>query len=135
MLMFTLALLLCAAQHTSSIGVIQNPGFEASPFLAGWETSSQVQHKNGRAPTFAADRSHLKEGSQSLLVESQDPSDAAVSERVFLPVGSLWRVSAWIRTEDLSSADADHAGGYIRVQTPIGDVGGSEPLRLDLLAT
>lgn len=89
MLSVALALLLSASTGTSQPAV-QNPSFEASPFLTAWETRVHLVQKNDRAPTFAADRSQSKEGNQSLVIEALDPADSAASQKIFLPVGSLW---------------------------------------------
>ena len=126
MLAALLALLLVSSGASKS--PIQNPGFEASPFLSGWEKHVRSEHDNGHIPTFTADRGDAKEGSQSLLVEAPDAASASVSQRVFLPVGSLWRVRAWIKTENLSAADDTHAGGFISIDTPAGEIA-SSPIR------
>src|SRR5260370_15918408 len=112
MLSVALALVLSVAANTEKPAV-QNHGFEASPFLTGWKTNARTEHENGRAPTFIADRNDSKEGDQSLLIEALDPSDAAASQKIFLPVGSLWRVKAWIKTQRLTAAYQTRAGGCI----------------------
>ena len=104
---------------------IRNAGFEDSPFLAGWKPEARTVDKRGRAPTFTAATDDVKEGHQALRVETLDAADAAVQQKIFLPVGSLWRVKAWIKTERLSAADRTRAGGFINIQTPIGDIGRS----------
>jgi alpha-N-arabinofuranosidase len=124
MLTLALALLLSAAATTSEPAV-QNPGFEASPFLRGWKIQIRAKEENGRRPTFTSDRSESKEGNQSLLIEAPDSADAEASQKIFLPVGSLWRVSVWVKTEDLSAEEPGRAGGFISVETPVGSVGSS----------
>ena len=73
---------------------VQNPGFESTPFLTGWEVKTRLRQEPGRAPTLSADRNDVKEGAQSLLIEALDPADAYTRQRVFLAVGSLWRARA-----------------------------------------
>jgi alpha-N-arabinofuranosidase len=134
MLSAMLALTLSFA-GSGSQPLVQNPGFESSPFLAGWEISARAEQASGRRPTFLADRSDSKEGSQSLVIEALDPARAAVTQKIFLPVGSLWKVKAWVKTEGLSAGDQARtgqyfrdeppAGGFINVETLAGDVGAS----------
>ncbi len=109
-----------AAQRT-----LQNPGFEAKTVLNGWETHARARRENGRAPEFRADRNTAKEGEQSLLIEASEPADATVSQKIFLPVGSLWRVRTWIKTQDLAGEDPARAGGFLEVESPIGNLGSS----------
>src|SRR5215831_2242710 len=113
MIAVTLALLLAATAPT-----IQNSGFEDSPFLAGWKTDARTAGKEGRAPTFIAATADAKEGHQSLRVEALDAADAAVRQKIFLPVGSLWRAKAWIKTENLKADERSRAGGFINIETP-----------------
>ena len=79
MLSVALALVISVAVNTHK-PVIQNPGFEASPFLTGWKTNARTEHENGRAPTFIADRNDPKEGDQSLVIEALDPADAVAQQ-------------------------------------------------------
>jgi len=125
MFSFSLAVLLAATLPGTNTSPVHNPGFEDSPFLAGWVTDARTVHKEGRAPTFTAAMNDAKEGHQSLRVEALDTADAAVRQKIFLPVGSLWRLKAWIKTEGLSAADRGRAGGFINIETPTGDVGQS----------
>lgn len=124
MLSFAMALILSVGMNTRQPGV-QNPGFEKAPFLSGWEITTHPEHQGYRAATVVADRSQFKDGHQSLLFEASDPGDATVSQKIFLPVGSLWRVEAWVKTKDLSGEDRTRTGGFINVETPIGDIGSS----------
>src|SRR3974377_1700039 len=103
MLSFVLAVSLAAMLEGRS--AVQNPGFEDSPFLASWTRDARAVDKQGRAPTFTAATDDVKEGHQSVRVEALDTADAALQQKIFLPVGSLWRVKAWIKTERLSAAD------------------------------
>ena len=82
---------------------VRNPGFESAPVLTGWEVETRLRQDHGRTPTLTADPNDAREGAQSLLIEALDPADASVKQRIFLPVGSLWRASVWIKTENLES--------------------------------
>jgi len=123
MLSFVLAVSFAAMLEGRS--PVQNPGFEDSPFLAGWTIDARAADKQGRTPTFTAATDDVKEGHQSMRVEALDTADAALQQKIFLPVGSLWRVKAWIKTERLSAADRSRAGGFINIGTPSGDIGRS----------
>ena len=128
-----LAIVLTAAGSAGEPS-IQNPGFESSPVLTGWETRAHTEDKNGASPTFRADRNDPKEGAQSLEIEAVAPASAAVTQKIFLPVGSLWSARAWVRTDGLSagtarasqpSRDEPPPGGFINIETLAGDVGSS----------
>jgi len=107
--------------------VLQNPGFEASQTLQGW--TSYIHEKTGRDPVIRIDGGSFKEGKQSLVIEVNDPADVSVSQRIFLPVGSLWRVKGWIKTEKLASKGDTDVFGLIDVQTPAGSLA-KTPTRL-----
>ena len=104
---------------------VQNPGFESAPDLTGWEVKTHLRQENGRVPTITVDRNDAKEGTQSLLIEALDPADADVRQRVFLPVGSLWRVRVWVKTENLSGVGEDGAQGVIAIETPGAEIASS----------
>jgi hypothetical protein len=124
MLSFAVALFMLASGESRQ-PAIQNPGFEASPPLAGWEVKTRVRQEGGRAPTLAVDQHDAKEGRQSLRVEAQDPAFASASQRISLPVGSLWRARVWIKTQNLSSASDQGAQGIIGIETPAGEIAAS----------
>lgn len=124
--MFSVTLALVLSVAVNSVGAkLQNPGFESAPFLTGWTVHARAKQENGRAPSFTADRRDAKEGGQSLLIDAPEPADADASQTIFLPVGSLWRVTTWIKTQDLGSQDRGSAAGLIEVASPIGDLGSS----------
>ena len=104
---------------------VQNPGFESAPVLTGWEVETRLRQEHGRAPTLTVDRNDAKEGAQSLLIEALDPADACVRQRIFLPVGSLWRVRVWIKTENLAAAGDGGAEGVISIETPGAEIASS----------
>ena len=109
-----LALLPSAATQST----IRNPGFESSPPLAEWEVQTRSRQEHGRAPSITVDRENAKEGAQSLRIESLDPADAAVRQRIFLPVGSVWRAHVWIKTENLVGAEEGIAEARMIIDTP-----------------
>ena len=104
---------------------LHNPGFEAATpvpgEVPGWKVS--IESNGGSGAVVKTDSTQFKEGHESLLVEAHDPSDATVSQELFLPVGSLWKVSAWIKTGSLSGPDRSSRSAQIVVETPAGDQG------------
>jgi hypothetical protein len=119
MLSVALALILSVV-GSSNKPLVRDPGFAASPFLTGWETGARTEHKNSRPPGFIADRNDCKQGGQALVIEAVEPAQAVVSQKIFLPVGSLWQVKAWVKTENLSARDPARAGQLIRDELPAG---------------
>lgn len=115
MMLSTLILLLATGAP-----VLQNPGFEASQTFQGWTT--HIHEKTGRDPVIRIDGGSFKEGKQSLVIEVNDPADVSVSQSIFLPVGSLWRVKGWIKIENLGSKRDTVVSGLINVQTPAGSL-------------
>lgn len=59
--------------------VLQNPGFETSPFLQGW--TSQMHDGTGHVAMIRADTKLFKEGKQSLLLEASNPADVSAGWR------------------------------------------------------
>jgi len=104
---------------------VRNPGFESAPVLTGWEVKTRLRQEPGRAPTLTVDRDDAKEGTQSLLIEALDPADAYATQRIFLPVGSLWRARAWVKTENLTAVGQGGTEGVIGVETPAGEIASS----------
>ena len=125
MLSFALALLMMAPVEAGPYA-LQNAGFEASPDLAGWTTNVRPSQEKGRAPTVTVDRNDARGGRQSLLMDAPEAASASATQRIFLPVGSLWRASVWIKTQSLSPANGGGAQGNISIETPGGEIASSQ---------
>jgi hypothetical protein len=119
-----LAFALTAAMSGSHL-LLRNPNFEESPFLSGWRAIAHPEQDGARSATFQADRKIFKNGRQSLLIEALDPNDAEVIQKIYLPVGSLWSVKVWVKTEGLSKESETGFEGFIKIETPLGDIGSS----------
>jgi alpha-N-arabinofuranosidase len=104
---------------------VQNPGFESAPALSGWEVKTRLRQEHGRAPTLTVDPNDAKEGAQSLLIEALDPADAYARQRIFLTVGSMWRVRVWVKTESLATGGDGEAEGVIGIETPGAEIASS----------
>jgi hypothetical protein len=85
----------------------QNPGFEATAQQAGqvpgWQISSDA---GANGALVKVDEAQGKEGRRALLIESKDkePASVSVSQELFLPVGTTWKVSVWIKRRSLGGA-------------------------------
>lgn len=93
MVITPLLLLMAAA---ASPQVVVNGGFEAAQPLAGWAASPSPQ-KSG--VTLRADTQVFKEGKQALLLMAEHAGSLDLRQEVYLPVGTLWRLSAWVKSE------------------------------------
>jgi alpha-L-arabinofuranosidase len=100
---------------------LQDPGFEAPDPLSTWKVTAD--EKSGVA--IRVDQTNPKQGKQSLLIEAKNSTEAAVSQELFLPAGSLWRAKVWIRTDALKLSDPTLKTGLIEIQTPAGSQGHS----------
>jgi alpha-L-arabinofuranosidase len=94
-----------------------NGGFESPEVLTAW---GRWIYQDGRTPRLRADTSERAEDRQSLLIEAQDPADVALGQVVDLPAGSLWRVKAMMKCEQLVARTPTDTGGAVHVQTPGG---------------
>jgi alpha-L-arabinofuranosidase len=112
---------------------LQNPGFEmpaeSSGQIPGWNVS--MERGSEDAIRVRTDGSQLKEGSNSLLIDSRKPVRVQVSQELFLPVGSTWRVTAWVKAHDLRPAEKSGddtrtpQAGAFTIETPAGKQAGA----------
>ena len=75
---------------------LTNGGFESSEVASGWNRSP------ADAPaglSVQIDAVNHREGRQSVLITADRPSSFSLYQKVFLPVGTLWRASASSRAE------------------------------------
>lgn len=123
-LVIAMAMGMASAQVTRQL---QNPGFEAAATpgqIPGWQVWIEKGGESG--VQIRTDDSQFKEGSHSLLIESQKPTRLEVSTEIFLPVGSTWKVTAWVRGEGIEapehSANSRHApvAAALVIDTPAG---------------
>lgn len=110
--------------NAQSVPHLQNPGFEAPASHSGqvseWDVSSGADSQD---VLIQVDDTHAKEGSRSLQINSKQPSDVKVSQELFLPVGSTWRVSVWIKGAASDSKRDDDQRGVLEIETPAGNQG------------
>ncbi len=99
---------------------LENSSFEAAEAASGWALRARMMKEGAREPALAADAGEFKAGERSLAVTVEDAGDVSVRQRIFLPVGSLWRAKAWLRSENLKGGT--EPGGQLAVWTPSGFV-------------
>ena len=125
MFLWILVLMASVAPQIQRTPQLQNPGFESAVLSPGQISGWQVwtEEGTGEKVRVQIDSSQFKEGSHALLIDSQQPVDSAVSQELFLPVGSTWKVSAWVKAEGLRGRDGLTEGGAFQIETPVGDQG------------
>lgn len=92
-----------------------NGGFESARATDGW-TLTPAELPMGLS--VRTDGAIPREGRQSLQVTAAAEASLSIHQQLYLPVGSLWRASAWFRVEGLSGK-----APRLRVETPAGDQG------------
>jgi alpha-N-arabinofuranosidase len=98
---------------------IANGGFEAPEVTANWVVKTPQS-----GVVIRADTSAVKEGRQSLLVSAAQPASVSLEQHVFLPVGTLWRLSTSIK---INAAAVSGKLPTIVVDTPSGQQGTATP--------
>jgi len=94
---------------------LKNAGFESSTPAEFW----QVEPSEAKQTfSMTADRSQTKEGQQSLLISADQPVDLTLRQEIFLPVGTLWRVTGWTKSEVSSVSAAPDAYGNVPPPAP-----------------
>jgi alpha-L-arabinofuranosidase len=83
---------------------IKNGGFEAATPTESWQVDpDEAKQEFG----LTLDKAAFKEGGQSLLVSADHLVHLTLRQEVFLPIGTLWRLTGWVK----SSASPVAAGG------------------------
>jgi len=95
-----------------------NGGFEAAVPAESWE----IETPNPKDFSLTLDKTDVIEGSQSLRVAADHPAGVTLRQEVFLPIGTMWRLTGWVR-----SAAADSMGSAptprIGIEAQVGDQG------------
>lgn len=93
---------------------LANAGFESAKVHDQWSL-----HVYGAQPDVALDNTVQHEGRQSLRVAAAELSDTAFGQELQLTPGKWYRLTGWVRTENLDPHDAPVFGTY-QVQHPGG---------------
>src|SRR5215472_14532209 len=101
---------------------LRNSGFEAAASgvdqVPGWTVT-----RGNRRVLIRIDDSEAKEGNHSLLIETREPVGADVGQELFLPVGSTWMVSVWIKGEAEAGSHDPREARVLQIETPAGNQG------------
>jgi alpha-L-arabinofuranosidase len=112
-------------------GNIRNGGFEASVPGEFWVIDGEEAKQ---AFSLSLDGTSAKEGRQSLLITAVQPVNLTLRQEVFLPIGTLWRLTGWEKSEaSPASAGKDQSevpspGPRIGIEAQVGDQGFSQPV-------
>ncbi len=108
---------------------LQNPGFESPSLnanqIAGWDISIQ---EGATGIAVQTDENQAKEGKRSLEIDAKQSGRVRVSQEFFLPVGTTWKASVWVKGEAVSDVPARANGkaaerGGLEVESPAGNQG------------
>jgi alpha-L-arabinofuranosidase len=108
---------------------IRNGGFEGSVPGEFWVIDPEEAKQ---AFSLSPDGTAAKEGRQSLLITAAQPVNLTLRQEVFLPIGTLWRLTGWEKSEASSPSPAkDHSetpdvGPRIGIEAQVGDQGFSQ---------
>jgi alpha-L-arabinofuranosidase len=108
---------ICQAQNGREKSAIQNGGFESSVVGQFWQVRPQEAKQKF---SMSLDRSDAREGQQSLLVEASDPVNLTLRQEIFLPVGTLWRVTGWTKSQISANVAKADAGPRIGIDSQVG---------------
>jgi alpha-N-arabinofuranosidase len=104
---------------------LQNAGFEAATAAESWKVDPSEAKQDF---SLTVDQADAKEGKQSLLVAADHPVNLTLRQEVFLPVGTLWRLSGWIKSAAIADSSDSNTGPRIGIEAQAGDQGFSQPL-------
>jgi len=114
---------------------LRNGGFESSAPGEFWQVD---QSEAKQAFSITVDRADVKEGQQSLLMTADQPVHLTLRQEVFLPVGTLWRLTGWEKSAVLPASSASNTSAdpgldqydfapRIGIEAQVGDQGFSHP--------
>lgn len=115
----TAALVLLAPRHLEC-QQLKNGGFEAANPVESWRIESSDGKQN---VSLAPDNADFKEGGQSLLLTAERPANLTLRQELFLPVGTLWKLTGWIKSATRPPSENSDATPQIGIEAPIGDQG------------
>jgi alpha-L-arabinofuranosidase len=100
--------------------VLANASFESATPAEFW----RVTATEGKKVSIDLDRTIVKEGRQSLVIASEEPIEVTLRQDIYLPVGTLWRLTGSTRFT-FSSPDQPPTP-QIGIESPVGDQGFSQ---------
>ena len=87
---------------------VKNGGFEAATPNESWQVDPEEAKQSH---TISADTKDFKEGGQSLLISAEKPVALTLRQELFLPVGTLWRLTGWVKANVSAPLLAEVATG------------------------
>jgi len=119
--------------ETGGIQPVKNGGFESANPAEYWLIDPSEAEQ---AFSMSADKTDVKEGTQSLIISADRPVHLTLRQQVFLPVGTLWRLTGWVKSSASSvsadpkpSDDGPGAGPRIGIEAQVGNQGFSSPIQ------
>jgi hypothetical protein len=114
---------------------LRNGGFESPTPGEFWKVDPPEAKQ---AFSVNLDRTDVKEGHQSLLITADQPVHLTLRQEVFLPVGTLWRLTGWEKSAMSPASSANNAsadlglgqsslGPRIGIEAQVGEQGFSHP--------
>jgi alpha-L-arabinofuranosidase len=121
------------AFEASGTQPVKNGGFESANPADYWLIDPSEAKQ---AFSISADKTDVKEGTQSLLISADQPARVTLRQQVFLPVGTLWRLTGWVKSSASSvsadakpSDDGPDAGPVFGIETQVGNQGFTSPIQ------
>jgi alpha-L-arabinofuranosidase len=109
---------------------VKNGGFEAATPNESWQVDPEEAKQSY---TIRADTKDFMEGRQSLLVSAEKPVALTLRQELFLPVGTLWRLTGWVKADvsapllaEVATGERVEARPRIGMDSPGGSQGSSE---------
>lgn len=129
LLFFILTITPVAISGDYALQRLNNAGFESSIPAESWRISDDEAKQSF---SMTIEKSDVKEGKQALLIQADAPVQLTLRQEVFLPVGKLWQLTGWLKSDavvpsDLHSVQADQtrSGPQIGIEAQVGDQGHS----------
>src|SRR5579863_7655088 len=116
-LLLILASTLCVAGSTSH-QPLRNGGFEAAATAESWE----IEAPDPKGLSLTLDKTNVREGSQALMVAADHPTAVTLRQEVFLPIGTMWRLTGWVKA-DAANSTGSAPTPRIGIEAQAGDQG------------
>lgn len=115
--------LVFVASHRLECQELKNGGFEAENPAESW----RIDTTNPQTVSLAIDNADFEEGRQSLLLTAVHPANLTLRQEIFLPVGTLWKLTGWVKSAATPDSENSGPAPQIGIEAPVGDQGFSDP--------
>ena len=110
---------------------LRNGGFESSTPGEFWQVDPS---ETKQVFSISLDRTDTEEGQQALLMTADQPVHLTLRQELFLPVGTLWRLTGWeksavspVSSASNASPDQLELGPRIGIEAQVGEQGFAHP--------